>query len=246
MQNNNSDSNINNITLECLMNSARYNKYKNSMINTKNQEFNDDKKFYRKRIISLTKELFSSDLNNDLNNDTLKTIFNNYVKQLIIYFKDIDRQDIIQNHYINDNLYTTLNNKNELNNKLNELNEINNENKIYDISSNEFNNINHANNYVSNLNKDANNNISIINKDPNNDISNISNISNIHTSSINNLLLKDKCLKDVTLDNYVKKTNTNIINKQIIPLKREINLKDPILKKKGLKNKISDNKNINK
>jgi hypothetical protein len=240
MQNNNSNSNINNITLECLMNSTRYNKYKSSMINTKNQEFNDDKKFYRKRIISLTKELFSCDVNNGVNNgvnnESLKTIFNNYVKQLIIYFKDIDRQDIIQNHYTNDDLFTTANNKNE----------INYENKIDDICKNELNNIddiNDVNNDISNVNKYANNDISNVNKYANNDISNI---NNINTSSINNLLLREKCLKDLTLDNYVKITNTNIINKQIIPLKREINLKDPILKKKGLKNKISDNKNIDR
>ena len=62
---------VNNITIDCLMNTSRYNKCKEYLLNSKNLEFNRDKKFYRKRIISLTKELFH---NNELRRRPLELV----------------------------------------------------------------------------------------------------------------------------------------------------------------------------
>jgi len=171
---------VNNITIDCLMNTSRYNKCKEYLLNSKNLEFNRDKKFYRKRIISLTKELF----HNNEEYENLIAIFNSYIKQLIIYFKEIDRKDIIQCDY----------NSLEMN-----------DNNSHQVTSQDI-------------------------------------------SNIDNLILRDSNIKEVTLDKYVKVTQTNErTDKEIIPLKKDINLRDPSLRRKGLKNKISENnKNINK
>ena len=52
--------------------------------------------FYRKRIISLTKEMFNA----GFKNDKLKCFFDEYARQLIVYFKDIDTTDVIQRQHI--------------------------------------------------------------------------------------------------------------------------------------------------
>ena len=52
--------------------------------------------FYRKRIISFTKEMFKT----DFKNDKLKVFFNEYTRHLITFFKDIDTHDVIQTQHI--------------------------------------------------------------------------------------------------------------------------------------------------
>jgi hypothetical protein len=66
-------------------------------------------------------------------------------------------------------------------------------------------------------------------------LSDISNLDNI--TDINDLLI-NKPAEINNLDNFVKKLNITIPNK-ILPQQRIANLKDPALKKKGLKKKIS-------
>jgi hypothetical protein len=98
------DNLVNQITLDCLMNREQYNKHianqNNRIVNRK------DKKFYKKRIYSLTKELL-------LTKDELPYLFpdvkyalDNYVNTCIRYFKAIDNNDIIQSDYqsINESL----------------------------------------------------------------------------------------------------------------------------------------------
>lgn len=106
---------VHQITLDCLINKDMYEKQsskeKNMKINKK------DKKFYRRRILNLTRELLLSkkegDPTSDITNvmetvvtpDLLAT-FNNYVKACIHNFKIIDKNDIIQEDYkdINTNI----------------------------------------------------------------------------------------------------------------------------------------------
>uniref|UniRef100_A0A6C0LMV9 Uncharacterized protein n=1 Tax=viral metagenome TaxID=1070528 RepID=A0A6C0LMV9_9ZZZZ len=57
-----------------------------------------DKKFYKKRICSLTRELLADELRNQPNQE-LKHHFNNYIKCCIHYFKTIDNSDLIQECY---------------------------------------------------------------------------------------------------------------------------------------------------
>ena len=69
-----------------------------------------DKKFYRKRILNLTRELLLSDKHNENQGENeienepiippdLLYAFNNYVKSCINNFKTIDKNDIIQEEY---------------------------------------------------------------------------------------------------------------------------------------------------
>ena len=91
----NSESIINQITLDCLLNKAQYEKY--IQRNTKKSINNNDKKFYRKRICNMTKELLKED--GELIPPDLKYVFDNYIKLCVNYFKVLDRSDTIQEDY---------------------------------------------------------------------------------------------------------------------------------------------------
>jgi len=89
---------ITQITLDCLLNKEVYEKMqhfkKQKNVNKK------DKKFYRKRILNLTRELLlkKDDDYSEINPD-IKFGFDNYIKTCIQYFKIIDNNDIIQEQY---------------------------------------------------------------------------------------------------------------------------------------------------
>lgn len=89
---------IHQITLDCLINKEVYEKMhmfkKQRIVNKK------DKKFYRKRILNLTRELLlkKDDDYGEINPD-IKYSFDNYMKTCIHYFKIIDNNDIIQEEY---------------------------------------------------------------------------------------------------------------------------------------------------
>ena len=89
---------INQITLDCLINKEVYEKMhvfkKQRIVNKK------DKKFYRKRVLNLTRELLlkKDDDYSEINPD-IKYSFDNYIKTCIHYFKIIDNNDIIQEEY---------------------------------------------------------------------------------------------------------------------------------------------------
>lgn len=103
---------IHQITLDCLINREIYEKHKNAEKNLKINK--KDKKFYRRRILNLTRELLLTKKDNNINNinnidDVLETTvtpdllltFNAYVKACIHNFKTIDKNDIIQEDYKN-------------------------------------------------------------------------------------------------------------------------------------------------
>ena len=89
---------INQITLDCLINKEVYEKM--HMFKTQRIVNKKDKKFYRKRVLNLTRELLlkkDGDYN-EINPD-IKYSFDNYIKTCIHYFKIIDNNDIIQEEY---------------------------------------------------------------------------------------------------------------------------------------------------
>lgn len=104
------DNLINQITLECLTNKDCFYHNKINKTNTINK---NDKKFYRKRILALTKSLLLDDceykekLLPDVNHS-----FNNYIKTCINNFKILDKHDIIQEDYIGLELLDKNNNEN--------------------------------------------------------------------------------------------------------------------------------------
>lgn len=175
------------ITLEHMSNSnycyRKPNKNKNEKKVTKS-----DKKFYRKRIIHETKNMFK----NEFKNDSLKQHFNDYIFSLISYFKLMDKIDIIQTDYNG-----------------------NGEKKFID----NFENIDILSDCC----------------DGDDEISDTE-LSNKPTRSYNNQILNVTEKKKITLDNFVK-SNKPKQPIYIIPTQKEIDLKQPALKEKGIKNK---------
>jgi len=92
---------VNQVTLECLMNKDTYKKYvatkKKNVVNKK------DQKFYRRRILSLTKELLypeeSVDKSSASQHPSIVSLFQIYSKACIDHFKTLDKNDIIQEDY---------------------------------------------------------------------------------------------------------------------------------------------------
>ena len=70
-----------------------------SNIDKQNQIMPDkiEQKFYRKRILSLHKDM----LRGAIPNETIKYMHDNYVLSIINYFKMIDKKDILQEEYDN-------------------------------------------------------------------------------------------------------------------------------------------------
>ena len=91
---------IHKTTLDYLVNKDYIAKM-NSMTENQNQELKNkkDKRFYRKRVFNLTKELLSGELSQDIFPD-IKQAFDNYVRHCISYFKAIDCSDIMQEEYL--------------------------------------------------------------------------------------------------------------------------------------------------
>jgi hypothetical protein len=77
------------------------------------KEYEDDLKFYKKRIHRLFKEMYSNAKSSNSNtypNETLSSLFTLYTREMIEYLKIIDRHDILQEEHTNTNTNT-----NELN-----------------------------------------------------------------------------------------------------------------------------------
>jgi hypothetical protein len=88
---------INQITLNCLMNKKQYEKYVASQVSKSMDE--EERKFYRKRIYCLTKELLLSKEEPQNLLPDVKYAFDNYVKSCIHFFKVSDSHDILQKEY---------------------------------------------------------------------------------------------------------------------------------------------------
>lgn len=86
---------MDNLTLEFFMNKSQYQGLikKHDIFNDKN--FNKEKKFYKKRILDLTKKLFR----NEVDDSQLKNNFNGYIKSCCNYLKFIDKSDLMQENY---------------------------------------------------------------------------------------------------------------------------------------------------
>ena len=88
---------LNQASLDYLINTKQY---KIQLTNTINKKINrKDKKFYRRRILSLTKDLLSKEESEIVVSPDIKYAFDNLVKTCIHYFKILDRNDIIQEDY---------------------------------------------------------------------------------------------------------------------------------------------------
>ena len=88
------------ITLECLMNKTTYLKYlKNQNLEeTKVKNNIKNRKFYKKRIYDLTKQLMHSEPSPSTE---ISKAFENYINSCINYFQTLDKTDILQEDYAN-------------------------------------------------------------------------------------------------------------------------------------------------
>lgn len=158
-------------------------KHKNHLINPVDKKINKkDKKFYRKRILSLTKDLLYKEDDEIIAISDIKYSFDNFIKTCINYFKILDRNDIIQEDY------------NNFKEEIKEEKEFS-ESEQFLKEENE------------------------------------------------KLLTRSVKITSNKLDNFIKIKMTKQLEELIIPQQKEINLKDPILKNKGVNKKKNINNN---
>ena len=176
---------IDELSLEFFLNKDLYGKYLEKKNPEKIEQYKKDKRFYRKRICDLTKQMFNNEapINIKLNKD-IQIAFDMYTKVCIEYFKVLDKNDILQEDYSG----------------------------LLEGSS-EINKIN---------------------------------VEDIHSlEDANNLLMRSiKIVEPNSLEKLVKRTSTKAIKKEVLPIEKEINLKDPVLKKKGIKKKDKKEKTV--
>lgn len=96
---------INQITLDCLLNRTQYEKYLSKQLLNKINE--KDRLFYRKRTLNLTKELLKGDEDLFVSPD-VKYAFECYIKTCVRYFRVLDKSDLIQEEYKSLNLTSQL------------------------------------------------------------------------------------------------------------------------------------------
>ena len=182
---------INQVTLNCLMNKDTYNKYvKNNTIKLPNSVNKKDKKFYKKRIYNIIKQLLSSqetEIEPRLFTDVQKS-FDNFVNICIHSLKVIDKTDIIQDDYKDIAESITLNL--DLNKELDD----------DDIKTKEEADL---------------------------------------------LLLRSIKITNPSLDNFVKRKYTKAPEQIMMPQQKDINLRDPNLTIKGIKDKDKEKDNLN-
>jgi len=185
---------VDEVTLECLMNKEQYGKHVRKMPAVQTKVNNSDRKFYKKRIYDLTKQLLNNEPISENIFPDVTNGFQNYIKACVDYFKTLDKTDILQEDY-----------------------------------------------------QTIDNSIKI---DRNNEI-NVDNISN--TQEANQLMMRSiKIQEPNSLEKLVKRTQTKHVKQMILPREKDINLKDPILKNKGIRekknitNKYEEKNKINK
>ena len=87
---------IQQMTIECLMNSNQMNKWKSKKQNTDNEQ---EYRFYKKRIVHLVKQmLLSSEFRDEIGND-ISNSFRVFAHLVIKHFKKIDTNEIYQKEY---------------------------------------------------------------------------------------------------------------------------------------------------
>ena len=180
-----SQSLINQITLDCLLNKEMMGKH--VMKQREKQIDKQDFQFYKKRILHLFEELISNDYTEDLSPD-VKYAYDTFIKTSINYFKIVDNNDLLQEEYKDLDFLPELSD-----------NENGNDSKNLDISGNFM--------------------------------------------EADKLMMRSVKM-DLPLDKYVKQSsNKTRDNNVILPKQREVDLMNPELKNKGIKD-IEEKKNI--
>ena len=206
------DAFINQVTLDCLLNKRQYEKYINKTISKSVDK--KDKKFYKKRILNLTKDFFTSDDNLQNMLPEVKYAFDNYVKACIHSFKVIDNNDIIQSEY-------------DTINKI-EIEESIEENEAFIEENNDY--IEENNGYIEKENDDY------VEKGEN-ECDNTNDIIKVKKTQkeVNSLFARSTVkIINPTLDNFIKFKTPQMKEDIILPKQKDINLNESSLKNKGI------------
>jgi hypothetical protein len=180
----------------------------------KNKISKSDIKFYRKRISSITKEMLKGDIPD---NSYIQSIYESYVNGLIKYFKMIDTRDIIQEQY---------------------------DSGTGEVEAGEVG----ANEVGANAGEVGANEVGANANEVDIDITNnnLKIAEDILCGDYESLNLKEVNVNDdlmrryagvATLDKFVIKQHNETKETRIIPVILDVNLKEPSLKKKGVKEK---------
>jgi hypothetical protein len=164
---------LNRLTIEYLTNTKQKRQFQQGKCQSLNKK---DKKFYRRRILNLTKDMLLNNYPDDLLQD-VNDSFDNFLKSCIGYFKLKDETEIIQEEYKIDSL----------------LDEI----MQTELDSDDI----------------------------------------ISPEEADKLMMRSITLHKKPLDNFVKIKYLKTKEEIILPIQKEINLKDPQLKKKGIPEK---------
>ena len=177
IHNNMSEAFLNQVTLDCLLNKNMYNKH--LLAERKKTTNKRDKKFYKRRIFDLTKELLLTKEEPDNLFPDVKYSFDIFVDSCVHYFKSKDNNDIIQAEYKN----------------IEEMNVI--ESDLLELNVE----------------------------------------SPLTEEEANTLLMRSFKITQPSLDNFVKIKYTKSPCEIILPKQKDINLKDPDLRNKGIRKK---------
>lgn len=129
---------INYITLEIMANSDTYNKYLKKNNLDHDAVLKSEKKFYRKRITAMAKDILNNNINNNSDSpidDIIINAFNNFARLCISHFKFKDTMDNIQGDYtdvgIENKSNTTIINDEKIDEVQDNTNTINEANKLF-------------------------------------------------------------------------------------------------------------------
>ena len=90
---------ITQITIDCLLNKDQYSKYLKATLQKTAESSKKDRKFYKRRILQMTKDMLLSD---DIGtNGDMMFAFDNFSRTCISYFKMVDKTDLLQIDYPN-------------------------------------------------------------------------------------------------------------------------------------------------
>jgi hypothetical protein len=179
---------VDQVTLDCLLNKSMFNAH---VKNKKAQSINkEERKFYKKRIYNLFKELLINKAEPEDLLPDVKYAYDIFLNASINYFKTIDNNDLLQEEY------KTLDEEDTIN--INAIPQLGDDDNIVGVEN------------------------------------------------ADKLLMRSIKITPPSLDKYVKRKSTKPEEKLIMPKQKEINLKDPELKVKGIQSNSNNNNNIQK
>ena len=132
---------IDSITLNYFANKSQYDSILKRTEYGSDKQYKNDIKFYKKRILDLTKRLFRND-EEKIDDIHVNKCFATYVKSCVNYLKFMDKSDIIQQKYETEtDIYTTDDRSSLYKNNLEEMNHdnSNHDNSNHDNSNQELN-----------------------------------------------------------------------------------------------------------